>query len=54
MLGGYGNFGSGATSSKTYEDVPKSVITIEFDYYYLDSWDGEIGWLNINGSRVWQ
>ena len=37
-----GRFGSGGTSSKTFAlSGDQSAVTISFDFYRLDSWDGE-------------
>ncbi|MFC1643850.1 LamG-like jellyroll fold domain-containing protein, partial [Candidatus Omnitrophota bacterium] len=58
ILGGYGVFG-GTSSSKTFTGVPQGEVTISFDYYFIDSWDGdryavdETAYLDINGERVW-
>ncbi|MFC1548943.1 LamG-like jellyroll fold domain-containing protein, partial [Candidatus Omnitrophota bacterium] len=55
ILGGYGQFDYNVEASKTYYGIPRGFIVIEFDYYYIDSWDGgENGYLEVNGQRIWE
>ncbi|MGB2601658.1 MAG: LamG-like jellyroll fold domain-containing protein, partial [Candidatus Omnitrophota bacterium] len=55
ILGGYYEFGANTTSQKTFTGIPQEVVTIEFDYYFIDSWEpGEYGWLTVNGQTLWE
>lgn len=55
MLGGYGEFGSGASPSKTYSlrGVAHTRARVELDYYVIDSWDNEAARVSIDGTRVY-
>ncbi len=53
MMGGYNNFGVGASTQKTF-DLPAGNYIIEFNYYFGDSWDaGEVGRAFWNGNQIW-
>ena len=54
MLGGYNIFGQGASVQKTYANMPAGRYEINFNYYHIDSWDGEAGRLFVNGQLAWQ
>jgi hypothetical protein len=53
MMGGYGNFGSGASTSYTFTSLAAATYTLTFDYYHIDSWDGEAGRATWNGVQIW-
>jgi hypothetical protein len=53
MLGGYGVI-SGGCISKTFSLPAHSQIRIAFDYHFIDSWDGEQGYLEVDGTRRWR
>ncbi len=51
VLGGYGLFGAGASASKTYSDlISHNYVTIQYNLYFIDSWNGENYYLNVDGS----
>jgi hypothetical protein len=52
MIGGYGHFGSGASTQMTI-DLPPGKYVIYFNYYAGDSWDLEEGRLYVNDQLVW-
>ncbi len=53
MLGGYNAF-AGGTVTKTLTNLPThSEIKVEFDYNFIDSWDGESGTFDLDGTRRW-
>lgn len=44
IIGGYNNFGPGGWARKTYYDLPgHNTVSITWDAYFLDSWDGVSG-----------
>jgi len=53
MMGGYNNFGTGASTQKTINNLPAGNYIIRFNYYFGDSWDGESGRLFFEGNQVW-
>jgi hypothetical protein len=53
ILGGVNVFGAGAKTAKTVNLSSHSLITIEFDFIKIDSWDGESGQLWLDGKLVW-
>ncbi len=54
MMGGYGNFGSGAYTYTTLTNLKPGDYTICFDWIKGDSWDSpDNGTLYINGQLVW-
>jgi hypothetical protein len=53
MMGGYNIFGSGAYTQKTISNLPAGTYIIAFNYYHVDSWDGESGRAFWNGSQIW-
>jgi hypothetical protein len=48
-----GRFGSGAQVYKTLNNMPKATYQISFDFYHIDSWDGESGRFYINDQLLW-
>ena len=54
MLGGYGVFGSTATSSKTYTffGVTHAQVRVALDYFVIDTWDNEFGRVSVDGTQV--
>ncbi|MFH2137740.1 MAG: DUF2341 domain-containing protein [Candidatus Omnitrophota bacterium] len=53
MMGGYARLGLSADTQKTVINLPAGTYEIEFNYYYIDSWDSEYGQLYWNGTRIW-
>jgi len=53
MMGGYGLYGVGATSSYTFTNLAAGQYVLTFDYYHVDSWDGEQGRATWNGVSIW-
>ena len=53
MIGGYNNFGSGASTQKTI-NLDSGTYIISFIFIKGDSWDGEYGRLFLNNNLVWQ
>ena len=50
LIGGYGCFGEGASTTKTYNiDLVHTAVSIEWDAYFVDSWDGESYILKVDG-----
>lgn len=54
ILGGYGIIAGGTLSIdvSTYA-IPHTEAWAEVDYIALDSWDGETGYVSVDGTRVW-
>ena len=53
FLGGYCNF-AGMEASKKYTKLPKhSMIKITANFHFFDNWNGEEGYMKVNGSPVW-
>lgn len=54
FLGGYCNFADTAIS-KTYSDLPQhSQVRVTFNYHFIDEWQGESGYAQVDGKYVWQ
>ncbi len=54
ILGGYNTFGTGNTATRTFAVLPAHTdIRVKLDFIRIDSWDGENGWLQIDGGQVW-
>jgi hypothetical protein len=54
ILGGYGQFGTGASTNKTFSSpFTHSQYSISFNFIRIDSWDGESGLAYVDGSQVW-
>ena len=48
MLGGYGKFGGGSTK-KTFDKLVKhSIIKIQANFHFIDSWKGQIGYMQLD------
>jgi hypothetical protein len=54
MLGGYGAFAAGADPQRVYDlqGVAHTEAYVSLDYVVLDSWDGELGLVFVDGSNV--
>ena len=53
ILGGYGVFGAGVVARKDYVlQSGQSTITIDFDFYRIDSWDNERFIVEANGTTL--
>ncbi len=54
ILGGYGQFGSGVTATRTWTGLPDhSEAKVAFRYVKIDTWDNETAWLQVDGKQVW-
>ena len=54
LLGGFGNIANG-TITRTFDTSahPHTEARIATEYWFVDSWDGEGGWIDIDGSNLW-
>jgi hypothetical protein len=53
FLGGHCNF-SHHEVAKTFKSLPKHTkVRITAKYYFIDDWNGEYGYMKINGKVVW-
>lgn len=54
MLGGYQLFGSGATTSKTYNflGIAHTNVRVSLDYFVIDSWDDEDARVSVDGAFI--
>jgi hypothetical protein len=54
MLGGYNVFGAGSSVSNTVATrYAHTQVKVTLDYWFIDSWDGEYGTLDLAGTGVW-
>jgi aerobic-type carbon monoxide dehydrogenase small subunit (CoxS/CutS family) len=53
MMGGFGVWGSGASTQKNLGNLPAGDYEVKFDYYFIDSWDGESGLAYWNTNNIW-
>lgn len=53
MNGGYNKFGNGANSQVTVSALAAGTYKLEFNYYFVDSWDNEYGRAYFDGSQIW-
>lgn len=53
ILGGYKVFGKGSVTSKQTSAPQHTEYKLSAKYLFVDSWDGEIGGLGIDGQLVW-
>lgn len=51
-LGGFGVFGGGAWTQRTYDllGIPHAAALISLDYLAIDSWDSESGYVEADGN----
>ena len=56
ILGGYGFSGQGAYLEREYDFLgkPHNIARVTFDFYKIDSWDGEAAVLLVNGAEEWR
>lgn len=54
-LGGYGNFGNGVVTQKTYDllGITHTNVRVDLDYIVIDSWDNERARVSIDGALVY-
>lgn len=53
ILGGYNLFGAGASTQKTFAlSGGQTAVTIAFDFYEIDSWDGERFQVRADGNLI--
>ena len=53
MMGGVNVFGTGAYTQKTIKNLSAGTYTVKFNYYKLESWDGESARFFWNGVQQW-
>jgi len=53
MMGGYNTFAAGDYTEKTISNLPAGTYMVAFNYYHIDSWDGESGRAFWNGNQIW-
>jgi uncharacterized protein YxeA len=54
MVGGYNNFGTGATAVLNHENLPPhAFLRIQFKGYKVDSWDNERFSVFVDDVEVW-
>ena len=55
-LGGYNLFGAGASTSKTFSllGIPHTQARVSLDYYSIDSWDGEQGFVQVDAADIFR
>ena len=54
MMGGFGKYGAGASTTFTLPGLGAGTYNISFDYYTIDSWDAEYGKLYANEAVAWE
>ncbi len=55
LLGGPGISAAGYTAARDIAALPPhSLIQITGQYLRVDSWDGEMGWVKVDGATYWQ
>ncbi len=54
-LGGYGLFGGGADTQRTFDlrGIAHTESYVSLDYLSIDSWDGELGIVRVDGSDIY-
>ncbi len=52
VYGGYGIAGAGFTASETLLAPTHKLARVTANYYHLDTWDGENGWIKVDGVAV--
>ncbi len=54
MLGGYNNIAAGLIEiTVDTSGVPHTEARVQTEYWAVDSWDSEQGWIDIDGSNIW-
>jgi hypothetical protein len=53
MMGGFGVYGNAVSTQKGLGNLPASDYEVTFDYYFIDSWDGESGLAYWNSDNIW-
>jgi hypothetical protein len=55
MFGGFNVFGTGAKIQKTFTGLPAhNTIIVRMQFWKIDSWDNEVGYLYLDGAVIWQ
>lgn len=56
ILGGFRFAGVGAYLERSYDltAIPHNIVRVSFDFYKIDSWDGEAAMLLVNGEEEWR
>jgi len=55
MLGGYGFFGSGATASKSFADLPNhEYLSLAVRIFSIDSWDSESFYISLDDVVIYE
>lgn len=53
FLGGHCNAGGGHVLRRTWDVAPHSEVRIVARVHLIDSWEGEIAWMKVDGYYVW-
>lgn len=53
FLGGHCNFGAGEVSKTFTKLPPHNMIKVTANYHFLDKWEGEEGFMKVDGIPVW-
>ncbi|CAK64683.1 unnamed protein product (macronuclear) [Paramecium tetraurelia] len=53
MFGGFNKFGAKAVASKVFELPPHSLINLKLQFWKIDSWDNEEGYIFVDDQLVW-
>lgn len=54
LVGGFNKFGKGAAAKRTFSNLQShSRVKIIVEVWKIDSWDGEILFINVDGKRAW-
>jgi hypothetical protein len=53
MFGGFNVFGAKAAITKTYNLPVHNKLAIRFQFWFIDSWDGEKAQLYVDNVLVW-
>ena len=54
MFGGFERFGAGASVTRTLKLKPHYRLKIKMLFAKIDSWDGEVGLLRVDGTELWK
>jgi len=53
MMGGYNTFGAGACTSVSLGSLSAGTYYVRFNFYHVDSWDGESAQMYWNNNLMW-
>jgi len=52
-MGGYNTFGAGACTSVSLGSLSAGTYYVRFNFYHVDSWDGESAQMYWNNNLMW-